>query len=77
MPRYEFIIGVSLSMLEQELNRRVASDPCLALNQVMYAPGTGFVAVVERSEGTKIGETQPAKGTDEVKKSQGRSQKAS
>jgi hypothetical protein len=50
MPKYQFIVGVSLAALEADLNRIVQEEPSLKLHQVMYAPGTGFVAVLEHVE---------------------------
>jgi hypothetical protein len=50
MPKYRFHVTVSLSALEEELNRVVSDEPYLKLNQVFYAQGLGFVAVVERAK---------------------------
>ena len=55
MPRYQFLVGVSLTALEEELNRMVSGEPSLKLHQVLYIQGTGFVAVVEHSESAKKG----------------------
>jgi len=49
MPKYQFIVGVSLGALEGNLNQIAADAPNLKLNQVFFAQGTGFVAVVEHS----------------------------
>ncbi len=48
MQRYQFIVGVSLPALEEEVNRIVNDELFAKLNQVFYAPGTGFVGIVER-----------------------------
>jgi hypothetical protein len=48
--RYRFIVGVSLAALDDELDRVAGEDEEVALAQVFYAPGTGFVAVLERRE---------------------------
>ncbi|MBS0423445.1 MAG: hypothetical protein JSR71_03235 [Proteobacteria bacterium] len=48
MSRYQFIVGVSLAALEQELNQKMNDQPCLRLSQIFYAQGTGFVAVTEK-----------------------------
>jgi len=47
MAKYQFIVGVSLAALEEQVNRIVSEEPKIKLNQVFYAQGTGFVAVVE------------------------------
>ena len=46
--RYQFVVSVSLAALEEDLNRAVGDDPSIALVQVFYAAGTGFIAVLER-----------------------------
>jgi hypothetical protein len=48
MRRYQFVVGVSLAALDEELDRTAGDDPSIALAQVFYAAGTGFVAVLER-----------------------------
>jgi hypothetical protein len=58
MPKYQFVVGVSLAALQADLNRIVQEEPSLQLHQVMYAPGTGFVAVVERTEGVEVGQPE-------------------
>jgi hypothetical protein len=47
MTKYQFIVGVSLAALEEQVNRIVRDEPEIKLNQVFYAQGTGFVAVLE------------------------------
>lgn len=46
--RYRFLVGVTLAALEDDLNQVVTADPSLAVVQVFYAAGTGYVALVER-----------------------------
>jgi hypothetical protein len=58
MPKYQFVVGVSLAALEADLNRIVQEEPSLKLHQIMYAQGTGFVAVVERAEGVEVGQPE-------------------
>ncbi len=58
--RYRFIVAVSLSALEEEVNRVAEAEPCLKLNQVLYVMGSGYVAVMERSEYS--GEAAPEPG---------------
>jgi hypothetical protein len=48
MGRYQFVVGVSLAALEEEVNRLVQDDPGLKLIQVLYAVGSGFTAIIER-----------------------------
>ena len=48
MRRYQFVVGVSLAALEEDLERTAGDDVSIALVQVFYAVGTGFVAVLER-----------------------------
>lgn len=43
-PRFQFVVGVSLPVLEKELNE---VDAELELRQIFYAQGAGFVAVLE------------------------------
>lgn len=45
--RFRVIVGISVASIEEELNR---VDAELDLRQLVYAPGTGFVAVLERSD---------------------------
>jgi hypothetical protein len=52
-PKYHFVVGVSLTALETALNEL---DDELELRQVLYAQGTGFVAVMERSPHGEKGE---------------------
>jgi len=47
MRKYQFVVGVSLPVLEDEVDRLVQDEPGLKLIQVLYAAGSGFVAVVE------------------------------
>jgi hypothetical protein len=54
MLRYQFIVGVTLSALEEELNQVVNNEHSAKLNQVFYAQGIGFVAVVEHLESTEV-----------------------
>jgi hypothetical protein len=49
MRKYQFVVGVSLAALEEEVNRLVNDEPALRLIQVLYAVGSGFVAIMERS----------------------------
>ena len=67
MPRYQFVVGVSTAALEEELNRLVIDEPCLKLIQVVYAMGTGFVAVVEHTEITEDEKTE-VKKTEKVER---------
>ncbi len=60
MPRYQFVTGISLSLLEEEINRMVAEEPGLALNQVLQVPGAGFVGVVERDISAPLAQPEPA-----------------
>jgi hypothetical protein len=65
MRKYQFIVGVSLSALEEEVNRVVNDEQSAKLNQVFYAQGTGFVGVIERPECNEVlqieQKVQPAK----------------
>jgi hypothetical protein len=54
MSRYRFIVGATLAALEQELNRVVDNDPEIELRQVLLAPGTGFVAVIESAHEAEV-----------------------
>ena len=54
MQRYQFLVGVSVPALEEEVNRIVNDERSAKLNQVFYAPGTGFVGVVERLESAGV-----------------------
>jgi hypothetical protein len=47
MSKYKFLVGVTPTALETELNCADAREPLLRLHQVFLAPGTGFIAVVE------------------------------
>jgi hypothetical protein len=77
MRRYQFVVGVSLSALEETLNRLVSQEPGLKLNQVFYAHGTGFVAAVERSESPPASKPTEGLKQPEAPKSKPRSQKKS
>ncbi len=69
MQRYQFVVGVSLSALDAELNRIVKEDPCLVLRGFTYAQGTGFVAVMERSEEDAHIHAEPTERPEEPSKS--------
>ncbi|GEM_PF-7026923 len=73
MLRYQFIVGVSLPALEENLNRIAVSEPSLKLIQIMYVHGTGFVAVVERSDNAELNLNEEA---DQVKKTHRSSRKS-
>lgn len=77
MPRYQFITGVSLVALEEELNRVTSNEPSLELKQVFYAQGTGFVALIEHSESVVVEPTKPPEKTEMSGKNQRRPQKKS
>ena len=49
MSKYQFIVGVSLVDLETQLNNKASAEPDLNFKQMLFVPGTGFVAVVELS----------------------------
>lgn len=48
MTQYQFVTGISLAALQDEVNRIASEEPGLTLNQVLHVPGAGFVAVIER-----------------------------
>jgi hypothetical protein len=50
MRKYQFVVGVSLPALEEALNRIAEGEHSVSLNQVLHAPGTGFVAVLEHAD---------------------------
>ena len=68
MQKYQFVVGVSLSALEEELNRLVNYEPSLKLIQVIFAVGTGFVAIVERSESDELPMHEPIGRQEKPKK---------
>ncbi|MFT4066303.1 hypothetical protein [Paraburkholderia sp.] len=45
--RYRFVVGATLAMLEEQVNRLTGEQRDLMLRQVLFATGTGFVAVLE------------------------------
>ncbi|MBV8048782.1 MAG: hypothetical protein JO171_16655 [Paludibacterium sp.] len=47
--RYRFVTGITLTALETQVNLLARHEP-LALKQVLFATGTGFVAVMERED---------------------------
>jgi hypothetical protein len=75
MHRYQFVIGVSLSALEAELNRIVKEEPFLALRGFTFAHGIGFIAVVERSEGNWLGHAEQAQRPKGAIKEEGKRRK--
>jgi hypothetical protein len=50
MRKYQFVVGVSLAALEEEVNRLVSEEPGLRLIQVLQVMGSGLVAVVEHAD---------------------------
>jgi len=48
MRQYQFVIGISLALLQDEVNRLAAESPELTLNQILHVPGQGFVGIIER-----------------------------
>jgi hypothetical protein len=62
MRRYQFVPGVSLGALEEEVNRLVNEEPSLKLIQVLQVMGSGLVAVMERPDGL----AEPRLVTNEV-----------
>jgi hypothetical protein len=48
MRQYQFVTGISLALLQDEVNRLAADHPDLTLNQVLLVPAHGFVAVLQR-----------------------------
>jgi hypothetical protein len=48
MRQYQFVTGISLALLQDEVNRLAADHPDLTLNQVLHVPAHGFVAVLAR-----------------------------
>jgi hypothetical protein len=75
MQRYQFVVGASVTALEEAVNRIVSDEPCLKLSHVIYAQGTGFVAVVERLESAKVAQTQGKKQPEKPATNQQRSGK--
>lgn len=49
--KYQFVIGVNLPALEDDLNRLAVDEAGFKLNQVFYVQGTGFIGVVECTGG--------------------------
>ncbi|WP_159085602.1 hypothetical protein [Burkholderia sp. MSMB0856] len=47
--KYQFVTGATLVALEDRVNQLIDEHPNLTLKQVLFAQGTGFVAVLERS----------------------------
>jgi len=58
MPRYHFVVGVTLGALDVEVNR-ITADRAVTLNQVLYAHGTGFVGVLEYPERSDDARDEP------------------
>jgi hypothetical protein len=77
MRRYQFVVGVSLSALEAELSQIMNNEPGLVLREFTYAQGTGFVAVVERSEGNGLVPTEQTERPGEPSKDQRKRRKKS
>jgi hypothetical protein len=48
MRQYQFVTGISLVLLETEINRMAAEEPLMRLKQILHVQGSGFVAVLER-----------------------------
>lgn len=46
--RYRFVVGVTLAALEAQVNQLTADPHGPALKQVLFATGTGFIAVLEQ-----------------------------
>ncbi|RQZ07983.1 hypothetical protein DIE15_33415 [Burkholderia sp. Bp9031] len=46
--KYQFVTGATLVALEDRVNQLIDEHPDLTLKQVLFAQGTGFVAVLER-----------------------------
>ncbi|RQV33866.1 hypothetical protein [Burkholderia cenocepacia] len=47
--KYHFVTGPTLVALEDLVNQLIDENPNLTLKQVLFAQGTGFVAVLEQS----------------------------
>lgn len=47
--KYQFVTGATLVALEDRVNQLTHEHPNMTLKQVLFAQGTGFVAVLERS----------------------------
>jgi len=77
MRRYQFVVGMTLAALEEEVNRIVNNEPSTKLIQVFYAQGTGFVGVVEYLENTEVLPTKQADQSVNPRRSQEKSQKKS
>ena len=75
MPRYQFIVGVSLSALEEQVNQLVNDEGSAKLTQVLYAQGTGFVGVVEHAENTDVVQTKRGEELVEDRPPPGRARK--
>lgn len=54
MRRYQFVVGMTISALEDELNRIMNDDPSTKLIQVLYAQGTGFIGIIEHIKGVEV-----------------------
>jgi len=72
MQRYQFVVGASITALEEAVNRIVSEEPCLKLNHVIYAQGTGFVAVIEHPENARTPQTEGIKQQEKPAKNQRR-----
>jgi hypothetical protein len=78
MRAYQFIVGVSLSALEKELNQVANHKDFVGLNQVLHVQGIGFIAVVERmEEQTKIEQVHEVDKSAQPRVSQRRPRKKS
>ena len=69
MDKYQFIVGMSVPALEVEINRLVSGDTDLHLRQVLFAQGTGFIAIVERTGEHPPPAEAPKKGKEKAAKS--------
>ncbi|MGF6851683.1 hypothetical protein [Paraburkholderia sp. CI3] len=47
--KYQFVTGATLAALEDRVHQLIDEQSNLVLKQVLFAQGTGFVAVLERS----------------------------
>ena len=75
MSKYKFLVGVTPAALEAELNSADAQEPLLKLRQVLLAPGTGFIAVVEYPDGGPIPAERGRSVDEELKEPTGRTGK--
>lgn len=66
--KYRFVVGVSLAALEQDLNRMVEDESVFELRQVLYAQGTGFIAVIEHADKDTEHLAETTGKTGEIKK---------